>query len=62
MSFPREGSDIWWLEMRERRVIVLPVPGGHFEQAMALGVQSALQFHHVLVLLWVDVLIGEINC
>ena len=29
---------------------------------MALRVQSALQFHHVLVLLWVDVLIGEINC
>lgn len=35
--------------------------GGHLEEAMTTGVQSALQLHHVLILLRVDVLVGEVH-
>lgn len=41
----------------------LPRPGGHFQHARVvlcrLRVQSSLQEHHVLVLLWINVLVRE---
>lgn len=29
---------------------------------MALGVEGALELHHVGELLWVDVVVGEVHC
>lgn len=34
--------------------------GGHFEEAVAFGVESALEFDHVGVLLRVDVVVREV--
>lgn len=33
----------------------------HLEQAVALGVQRALELQHVAVLLWVDVLVWKVH-
>lgn len=36
--------------------------GRHFEKGVAFGIESTFQLHHVRVLLWVDVVVGEIHC
>lgn len=36
-------------------------PRRHLEEAVAAGVQGALQLHHVLVLLWVDVVVRKVH-
>lgn len=35
--------------------------GGHLEEAVAAGVEGALELHHVRVLLRVDVVVGEVD-
>lgn len=34
---------------------------GHFQEAVALGIQGSLQLHHVSVLLWVYVVVREVH-
>ena len=35
---------------------------GHFQEAMTSCVQCPFQFHHVLMLFWVNVLVREVYC
>lgn len=35
--------------------------GGHLQETVTLSVEGALELHHVRVLLWVDVVIGEVH-
>ncbi len=39
----------------------LPGPARHLQHSMPFRVKSALQFGHVAVLLWVDVLVREVH-
>lgn len=36
--------------------------GWHLEETVTLGVEGSLEFNHVCVLLWVDVVVWEVHC